>query len=734
MLGRKCYEIIQGYTSPCSFCTNLYLSRDKFYEWEFYNPYLDQKLILKDRKISWKGHTARIEIAYDVFSPEYTLAKKERERDALIKTIPGGLCRVDARDFSTILWYSSEFLQTVGYTKEQFENELHSQCTYIHPDDLARAISIMQDIQKTGKNAVIEARVITHDGETRVLTITLSYVSGEDSWDGIPSFYSVSIDITKERTEQARQRKALEDAYQAARVANSAKSNFLSAMSHDIRTPMNAIMGMAAIAQANLSSPEKVHDCLDKINISSQHLLSLINEVLDMSKIESGKIDLISENIDLPELIQNVADMCHSLISEKHQEFQIHVGLMQHEKVVADGERLQQVFMNILSNAIKYTPEGGSISLRIHETSSTISKKSQYEFVFTDNGIGIPREYMPHIFEPFSRAEDSRISRIQGTGLGMAITENIVRMMNGTIEVKSQLGMGSQFTVLVSLDWGVEDEIYNNELVGLPVLVVDDDQITCENATVLLHELGMRGQWVLSGTEAVHCAMGAHDCADDFFAIILDWKMPEMDGLETIQAIREKLGGDVPIIIISAYDYSNIEEEFMRIGANAFIRKPLFKSKLLRVLQQFCTNSRMDVTTNMLAEEKHPTLIGKRILLVEDNELNREIAVELLQIQGLRVDSVENGRQAIEVFKNSAPGDYTAILMDIQMPVMDGYDATVAIRALERDDAQTIPILALTANAFTTDVGRARKVGMNDHIAKPIDVKRLIEVLQKWIE
>ena len=214
--------------------------------------------------------------------------------------------------------------------------------------------------------------------------------------------------------------------------------------------------------------------------------------------------------------------------------------------------------MNILSNAIKYTPEGGSISLRIHETPSTISKKSQYEFVFTDNGIGIPREYMPHIFEPFSRAEDSRISRIQGTGLGMAITENIVRMMNGTIEVKSQLGMGSQFTVLVSLDWGVEDEIYNNELVGLPVLVVDDDQITCENVTVLLHELGMRGQWVLSGTEAVHCAMGAHDCADDFFAIILDWKMPEMDGLETIQAIREKLGGDVPIIIISAYDYSNI--------------------------------------------------------------------------------------------------------------------------------------------------------------------------------
>ena len=372
------------------------------------------------------------------------------------------------------------------------------------------------------------------------------------------------------------------------RVANSAKTDFLSSMSHDIRTPMNAIMGMTAIARVNLESPEKVGDCLNKINVSSRHLLSLINEVLDMSKIESGKLDLSFEAAELPELIQEASDMCKALLTEKKHDFRVIVGQVQHEKVITDGDRLQQVFLNLLSNAIKYTPEGGKITLLINEKPSIIPKKGQYEFIFTDNGIGMEQEFLTQIFEPFSRAEDSRISKVQGTGLGMAITENIVHMMNGTIDVKSEPGKGSQFIVTVPLELQIEEEQSDDALAGLPVLVVDDDQIVCENAALLLNELGMRGYWVLSGAKAVQSVRAAHDRGEDYFAVILDWKMPEMDGLETVRVIREQMGEEVPIIIISAYDFSDIEDEFLRAGADAFITKPLFKSKMLHVLQLFC--------------------------------------------------------------------------------------------------------------------------------------------------
>lgn len=733
ILGRKCYEVIQKRTSPCSFCTNDCLTKDKFYEWEFYNPNLERNFLIKNRVIDWNGHRARIELSHDMYSTEYKLAKKDRERDALIRTIPGGFSRLDARDLKTILWYGANFLELIGYTQEQFENELHSQCTYIDPEDWSHAAEMMRHLKNTNQNIVLEMSITTHSGETRILTVTMSYVSGKDSWDGIPSFYSVGIDVTEAREEQRRQRKALEDAYQALRVANSAKTNFLSSMSHDIRTPMNAIVGMTAIAQANLASRERINDCLNKINVSSRHLLSLINEVLDMSKIESGKIDLTPVDIDLSELIQSVSDMCRPLIAEKDQDFQIIIGQVRHEKVAVDGDRLQQVFMNLLSNAIKYTPEGGKISMRINEIPSLIPQKGWYEFIFTDNGIGMTEDFISRIFEPFSRAEDSRISKIQGTGLGMAITENIVHMMNGTITVKSEPGAGSQFTVSLPLQLQNAEDILNRELIGLPILIADDDPVVCESAVLLLNELGMRGYWVLSGAEAICTALDAHNRADDFFAVIIDWKMPEMDGLETVKAIRKQLGEDVPVIIISAYDYSDIEEEFVKAGADAFITKPLFKSKLLRVLHLFCTSGRPS-HSNAAADEAHANLNGRRILLAEDNELNREIAVELLGMHGIEVDSAENGKEAVECFTGSAPGYYTAVLMDIQMPVMDGYAATEAIRALPREDAQTIPILALTANAFVSDVGRAQSVGMNDHIAKPIDMDRLMGALNKWVD
>lgn len=731
VMGKKCYEVIQGRSTPCPFCTNDRLREDAFYEWEFDNPVLEKTFMIKDRIIEWDGRLVRLELSHDMQSTEYKLAKKDRERDAIIRTVPGGFARVDARDMRTVLWYGGGFLDLIGYTREEFEKVLCRQCTYVHPDDIERASAVMQNARNTGKNTVVEGRIITGDGTIKILTMTYSYVSAEDSWDGIPSFYSAGIDVTKEREEQARQRQALEDAFKAARVANDAKTNFLSSMSHDIRTPMNAIMGMAVIAEANLASREKVKDCLDKINVSSRHLLNLINEVLDMSKIESGKMDLASEVVTLPDIVEDVMNICRPLVNQKKQELRISAEHVRHEKVITDRNRLQQVLMNLLSNAVKYTPEGGTIGLLIREEKSVVPGRGQYEFIVSDNGIGMSDEFMRHIFEPFTRAEDSRISKTQGTGLGMTITENIVRMMNGTIEVKSRQGKGSQFIIAVAFEQCEEEESYGSGLAGLRVLVVDDDRVVCESASELLKELGMRADWACTGRDGIARVIGAHDNQEDYFSIILDWKMPEINGPETVRALRENLGMQVPIIIISAYDYSDIEAEFRLAGADAFLGKPLFKSRMAHTLLQFRQKEHPEAGKGQVPPR--PVLSGKRVLLVEDNELNREIAAELLQMNGFQVDEAADGQQAVDRIRASAPGKYDCILMDIQMPVMDGYQATAAIRSLQREDVESLPIFALTANAFTSDLGKAHNAGMNDHIAKPIEMEHLMEVLGRWL-
>lgn len=540
--------------------------------------------------------------------------------------------------------------------------------------------------------------------------------------------------IDYEKKKELDYQKMLKDAFDAANRANSAKSEFLSRMSHDIRTPMNAIIGMTAIARTHIDDTARVSDCLSKIMTSSRHLLGLINEVLDMSRIESGKVELSEEEFNLSELIDNLLYMSKEGIVAKKHELIVNIEKVEHELVIGDSLHIQQAFMNLMGNAIKYTPEGGKIKLTISERPSHIPNVGCYEFIFEDNGIGMTPEFTKHIFEPFARAEDTRINKIQGTGLGMPITKNIINMMNGDIKIETKINEGSKFIVTIFLKFQDVEDINYEKFVNLRVLVADDMEDNCETTCELLNEMGMNSEWVLTGREAVERVEAAHAEDNDFFAVILDWKMPEMDGIATAKEIRRRIGPDIPIIIFSAYDWSDIETTARAAGADYFISKPLFKSKVAYLFNTITDEGKeVPKEENPFDEIKDKDYTGKRILLVEDNELNAEIATEILEVAGLNVDIACDGSEALDKFSYSEPGHYDLIFMDIQMPGMNGYETTNAIRILPRKDARTIPIIAMTANAFAEDVAAAKASGMNEHIAKPLDMARLNEILNTWL-
>ncbi len=597
---------------------------------------------------------------------------------------------------------------------------------HVNYKTLLNSLSIEQPV------AAFEYRMVPDENNRRAW-IRASIVLAETTSDGRPkrALY-VAQDVTESKLREEQEQQALREACEAANYANAAKSDFMSKMSHDIRTPMNAIIGMTAIAGKYLEDKERVEDCLRKITVSSRHLLSLINEVLDMSKIESGKIDLAEEEVNLSELIENLVTMIRPSMQERKHNLDVHIANVEHELVIGDTMRMQQIFMNILGNSAKYTSPGGNIEMEINEKPSNMHGYGCYEFVFRDNGIGMSKEFLERLFEPFARAEDSRVSKIEGTGLGMTIARNIARRMNGDIAVESEIGKGTKFVVTLILKL-VDAEMPDTEnLMDLPVLVVDDDKNASEMTCLILENIGMNGEYVLSGREAVQKVWERHHNNQDYFAVILDWKMPEMDGIETARAIREKVGSDVPIIILSAYDWSAVEIEARNAGVNGFISKPLFKSRLVYLFNQIAEKDK----SKEQSEDRSFTnvkLDGKRILLVEDNELNREIAEEIIGETGVTVESAENGRDALEKFEKSDENYYDMILMDIQMPIMNGYEAVEAIRKLPRKDAVRIPIIAMTANAFTEDIQRSKNAGMNEHLTKPLDIEQLMKCLEKWI-
>lgn len=521
----------------------------------------------------------------------------------------------------------------------------------------------------------------------------------------------------------------LNEARQAAEEATKAKSEFLSNMSHDIRTPMNAIVGMTAIAIAHVDDKEQVQNCLKKIALSGKHLLGLINDVLDMSKIESGKMTLTIDMVSLREVMEGLVGIVQPQVKAKHQNFEVHIDSIISEDVYCDSVRLNQMLLNLLSNSVKYTHEDGSIRLSLYQEESP--KGEDYvrtHILVKDNGMGMTPEFTAKIFDSYSRADNRRVHKTEGAGLGMAITKYIVNAMEGSIGVESELGKGSEFHVIIDLEKAIVKEV-DMILPAWKMLVVDDDETLCRTVVDALDSIGIAADWTLSGEKALKLVVEHHERRDDYQIILLDWKLPGMDGLQISREIRRRLGDDIPILLISAYDWSEFENEARAAGINGFIAKPLFKSTLFYGLQKYMVQE----ADLQVEEKKNVDLTGHRILVAEDNSLNWEVLHELLTDFGLELEWAENGQICTEMFEKADVNYYDAILMDVRMPIMTGYEATQAIRASEKADAQTIPIIAMTADAFSEDIQRCLDSGMNAHTAKPVNVDELIMLLKRYM-
>lgn len=571
------------------------------------------------------------------------------------------------------------------------------------------------------------------DTNGKEICVRQSFLMTQDDHTGDTMVMVVKKEITENVRKQREQTQALQDALMQAQHANRAKTTFLSNMSHDIRTPMNAIIGFATIAVSHIDNKDQVRDCLQKVLSSSNHLLSLINDILDMSRIESGKVQIKEQECNISELLHNLVNIIQPQVKAKQLEFFIDTFEVANEDVIADSLKLNQVFINLLSNAVKYTPAGGTIAFRIMQKTTFRHGYGDYIFIIKDNGIGMSKEFVKHIFEPFERESTVTRSGVQGTGLGMAITRNIVEMMGGTISVDSEVGKGSIFTVEVSLK--LQDVEQNaeqiKELDGLRALVVDDDFHICDSVSKMLKQIGMRSEWTTSGREAVYRAQMACEEGDSYHTYIIDWQMPETSGVETARKIRSVVNDDAPIIILTAYDWSDIEEEAREAGVTAFCAKPLFMSDLKSAL---LAANNLVVREESAAAWTLADFKGKRVLVVEDIELNREIAEFILEEAGFVVESAPDGTDAVSMVEKSEENYYDVVLMDVQMPIMNGYEATRTIRNLPRKDVKDLPIIAMTANALEEDKEAALKNGMNAHISKPLDMDILISILKEFVK
>ena len=603
----------------------------------------------------------------------------------------------------------------------------------VHPDDIdvflkALDVATVRDALRTQDEYTGHYRILDDDGEVHYFEyryILMDAADGEAPDEVVAGFRNIDAIIE----EEAKNRELLASALAAAEHSNRAKTNFLNNMSHDIRTPMNAIIGFTSLAAAHIDNKEQVTNYLAKIQTSSQHLLSLINDVLDMSRIESGKMFIEEADANLASIMHDLKTIVQSDVAAKRLDFFIDTVDITDEEIVCDKLRLNQVLLNLLSNAVKFTEPGGFVSVRIAQKAGAPAGFADYEFRVKDSGIGMSPDFVEHVFEAFERERSSTVSGIQGTGLGMAITKNIVDMMGGTIKVESELGKGTEF--IVSLRFRTAKNPVKHvpvpELSGLRALVADDDLHTCTSVVKMLTQIGMRADWTMYGAEAVHRAQFAIEQGDEYYAYIIDWLMPDMNGVECVRRIRSVVGDSKPIIILTAYDWSSIEEEAREAGVTAFCSKPLFLSELQTLLEKpFVHDEKKEPESEPVTDR----FKGHRILLAEDNQLNQEIAVEILSPTGLTVDVAQNGREAVHMVEDAPAGTYDLVLMDVQMPIMDGYEATRCIRLIPDKRKSALPIYAVTANTFEEDKNRAAQAGMNGHISKPIDVAQLVKTLE----
>ena len=673
---------------------------------------------------------------------QQALEASERDRTSLYMLhdmLGSGLWSMEFNlrgEMVSVLW-SDEFRRMLGYhSEEDFPNELESWSGLLHEEDRDRVLKAFYDTvaDYSGRKTYdVEYRLLTKDRGWRWFH-AVGRLSRRP--DGSPITYvGIFVDIT-ERKELRRKlderQRELEEALAQAQRANRAKTAFLNNMSHDIRTPMNAIIGFTTLAATHIDNTETVREYLKKILTSSNHLLSLINDVLDMSRIESGKVKIEEQQCSLPGIMHDLKTIVQADVSAKQLEFFIDTLDVVDEDIYCDKLRLNQVLLNVLSNAMKFTKPGGTVSVRIVQRPGAPEGYANYEFHIRDTGIGMSQEFLQHIFEPFERERTSTVSGIQGTGLGMAITKNIVDMMHGSVEVESEEGKGTEF--IISLCFRISGSKRKAEIVpefqGLRALVADDDYNTCASLTRMLSSIGMRSDWTTSGKEAVLRTKLALEQGEGFEAYIIDWLMPDMNGIETVRRIRKLVGQEKPIIILTAYDWSDVEDEAREAGVTAFCSKPIFLSELRDILLR--SKGLLTAAPEQDADDT-TAFAGKKILLVEDNEINQEIAVTILEEAGFVLDTANDGTVAVEKLKSAEPGQYDLILMDVQMPIMNGYEATRQIRALETE-ISGIPIIAMTANAFEEDRQNAMAAGMNGHVGKPIEIDKLFRTLREILK
>lgn len=641
----------------------------------------------------------------------------------------------------TAIWCNNYFFDSTGYTKEEYIDTYHysirSYFSGMADEYKQIAAIVMEAMQQGSPGFECVSRMPRKDGTFIWIKVVGTFTN--EVRDGFPVLYVVYTDIT-DVIEQQELSKRLEERSEMLRVAldeaehaNHAKSDFLSRMSHDIRTPLNAIIGMTEIAEAHLHNPEKIHDCHRKIALSSQHLLGLVNDVLDMSKIESGKMTLSKSTVSLPELLGNMVLIMQPEIKAKKQRFAVYPYNFCYEFFNSDALRLRQIFLNILSNASKFTPEGGKITFEIGEGERRADGIVMVRFSISDTGIGMRQEFLENIFDTFTRERDSRVDKTEGSGLGMAITKRIVNILGGEITVSSQLGMGTKFEVALPLET-VEDpglSLDKNKLSELNVLLIDEDARVCECVASIFADIGLKGVCTTGEPSVAREIIRAQNEGQAYDAVILDWSMSGQNSRQIVEEVRGELCRYAPVFIAAAYDWDDVEKEAQDTGISGFITKPLFPSTLCNGLKKYLFDR--DGIPAGRKNEKSFDFTGKRFLLAEDNEINREIAIELMSASGAEIDSAVDGLQCVEMFLRSPIGYYDLILMDIQMPVMNGLTATRSIRNSDRADAKTIQIWAMTADAFVEDVERAKAVGMNGHFAKPLDILAINTELSSFL-